>query len=347
MRSPCDPPKFDEKDWSQFDFSRWRAEGVAGDATGQAIADLATQFFQSEEWSTHFKATLPQVKDTVRKSYEAEAQALRQERQEAEQELKQRVAVADERAQALSRALQASASPPVLQARQDTFQLALRVVESSTNLGLPEITARITDPRDSNRVLQETATDRDGNAVIALPPEIAKEFDNTRLALQVVAPNGKVIDARAADISIRLNGAETQVVSLKRSADIDGALNVATAAQAANAAQLKHVLARSERLKVANADRLREIDCQLKEVETLIAQTQGTSGPTTPPTRPAEPRAPATPAPGPTRGTVTPAAPIRPFADAAPETPKPAKRAAQKKTAKKKTVTKKPKGKSK
>ena len=48
MRSPCDPPKFDEKDWSQFD-SGWHADGVSEEETDNAVADLAAKFFQSDE----------------------------------------------------------------------------------------------------------------------------------------------------------------------------------------------------------------------------------------------------------------------------------------------------------
>lgn len=274
MRSPCDPPVFDENDWSQFDFSRWHADGVPEDEAGQVIADLATQFFQSEEWSTHFKATLPEVKDTVRTAYQAEVQDLRQERQEAERDFKQRLSTAEERARAVMSAAQASASPPILQAREDSFQVAVRFVEGRTKLGLPEMTARLTDMRDPARVIQEASTDRDGNAVLVLSPETAKELNNIHVMLQVVAPNGNVLDPKAADICVRLNGTETHVVTVKRSQDIEGPVGVAAAVQAASGEQQKHVLARSERLKTGLTERLKDIDCRIREVETLIRQME-------------------------------------------------------------------------
>ena len=41
MRSPCGPPKFDQQDWSQFDFSRWHLDGVTLDAASAAFANLS------------------------------------------------------------------------------------------------------------------------------------------------------------------------------------------------------------------------------------------------------------------------------------------------------------------
>ena len=59
MQSRCDPPKFDQEDWSQFRFSRWHLNGVTLDAAAAAFAGLSERLFNSDAWRQHFQATLP------------------------------------------------------------------------------------------------------------------------------------------------------------------------------------------------------------------------------------------------------------------------------------------------
>ena len=59
MQSRCGPPKFDQQDWSRFDFSRWHLDGVTLDAAAAAFAGLSDRLFNSAEWRQHFQAALP------------------------------------------------------------------------------------------------------------------------------------------------------------------------------------------------------------------------------------------------------------------------------------------------
>jgi hypothetical protein len=63
--SPCDPPKFDEQDWSQFDFSRWHLDGLQLDSVAQAIADLTQRLTNSPEWQDNVKATVADLQDVM------------------------------------------------------------------------------------------------------------------------------------------------------------------------------------------------------------------------------------------------------------------------------------------
>jgi hypothetical protein len=296
MRSPCDPPKFDEKDWSQFDFSRWHAEGVSGEEMDKTLTDLATQFFQSPEWSEKFRAGLPELKTQVRGAYEAELRALGQERQSAEKEFDERIKAAEKRAESSRQSGESAAGPVILQSRPDTFQLAVRVIEEKSKFGLPGAVVRVMDPRNPDVVLHETITDREGNAVVGLTPEDAKELDKIHAGLQIVAPTGKTIENLPAAVCIRLNGAETKVIAVKDSPDIEESKKAAAAAQAARNDDQKHLLARVERLKAERTERLRDIDCRVKDVQTLIAQLrEGDDTPGGPPPTPREPERPPVP----------------------------------------------------
>jgi hypothetical protein len=272
MRSPCDPPKFDEKDWSQFDFGHWHMDGVSYEETEKAISELAAQFFQSEEWSSRFRYTLPGLKTAVGQTYEAEVRSLQEERETAAIEFKERIEAAQHRVQQVRQSNESAASPVILTPRPETFQLAVRVVESKTAVGLPAMNVRLLHPKEQAKVLQETTTDQDGNAVFALAPDTAKEYDNVNVGLQVLAPAGKPIETQKAAVCVRLNGAETKIVTVRDSPEIKEPKKAAIAAQAARTEGQKRLLARVDSLKSEQAERLRDINCRLNDLETLIGQ---------------------------------------------------------------------------
>jgi hypothetical protein len=288
MRSPCDPPKFDEKDWSQFDFSRWHADGVSEEETDNAVADLAAKFFQSDEWSENFKSKLPEVKTAVRATYEAEIRTLRQDGKTTEQEFDVRIQAAEKRAESARAVSEGANGPVILAAQPDTFQLGVRLIEEKSKLGLPGTTVRMMDPREPKEVLHETTTDSQGNAIFSLTPEEAKEFDTIHAGLQIAGVSGKPIENLPAAVCVRLNGTETKVVAIKDTLEIADSKRAAAAAQAQRTEEQKHLHARVERLKVERAERLRDIDCRVKDVEALVRELRedGNEPPDDPDTMP-------------------------------------------------------------
>ena len=80
MQSPCDPPKFDEQDWSQFDFSRWHLDGLQLDSISQATADLTQRLTNSPEWQDNAKATVADLQGLMLDSYQEDSKRLQEEK---------------------------------------------------------------------------------------------------------------------------------------------------------------------------------------------------------------------------------------------------------------------------
>ncbi|MGH2396560.1 MAG: hypothetical protein ACRDFW_06140, partial [bacterium] len=76
MHSRCDPPRFDQQDWSQFDFSRWHLDGVTLDAASAAFAGLSERLFNADEWRQHFQATLPALEREALSFFKGHSQHL-------------------------------------------------------------------------------------------------------------------------------------------------------------------------------------------------------------------------------------------------------------------------------
>src|SRR5437660_2999067 len=177
MHSRCGPPKFDQQDWSQFDFSRWHLDGVTLDAASAAFAGLSERLFNSEEWQQHFQATLPASEREALSFFQGHSQQLRDQKNAVAQDFDRRITTAQERSDNFRRTAEATAAPPVVHASPNTFHLAVKVTTEDVRLGLPGLAVQIIDPRNEDLALMQAITDRDGNAILTVPEEIAKEVD--------------------------------------------------------------------------------------------------------------------------------------------------------------------------
>src|SRR5438105_739664 len=127
MHSPCGPPKFDQQDWGQFDFSRWHLDGVALDAASAAFTNLSEQLFNSDEWRQHFQSTLPALEREAISFLKGHSQQLRDQRNAVAQDFDKRISAAQERSDGFRRSVEAASAPPVIEASPNKFHLAVKV----------------------------------------------------------------------------------------------------------------------------------------------------------------------------------------------------------------------------
>src|SRR5687767_10957428 len=111
MKQRCNPPRLDEYDWGQFDFTRWNLDGVAQNDVAKAIAGLAQQLLDSPEWQESVQASLPQLQQLALGVYKEHATGLRESREAAERDFEQQAVGAKARSAELRRAMAASAAP--------------------------------------------------------------------------------------------------------------------------------------------------------------------------------------------------------------------------------------------
>ncbi|HXB69526.1 MAG TPA: hypothetical protein VNY05_14845 [Candidatus Acidoferrales bacterium] len=280
MQSPCDPPKFDEQDWSQFDFSRWHLDGVQLDATAAAIADLTQQLFQSDEWTGNFRTTLPEFQKQALSYYQEGLKELQEEKTVTAREFDDRLAAARQQSASLLRVNEAAAAPLVFQAVPGAYHVVVKVTDAGGLLGLPGMTAQLMDPRTPEVPLVQAVTDAAGNAVLAVTAETAKEMNTLHAALRVVDLNGKVLQKIAGATCIRLNQTETKVVPLADAPEIASNKTAALAERSRREAYAQRVNAKVDLLQQERDDRLRELDCKLQQNQAIIDSIQSPTGTT-------------------------------------------------------------------
>jgi hypothetical protein len=280
MPAHCGPPQFHQQDWSEFDFSRWHLDGVTLEAGTAAFAGLADQLFNSEEWRSNFQATLPEIRKGALEFFKDSSQALRKEKDAVARDFDQRIGAARQRSANFQRAAERAAGPPVAEASPGSFQLLAKVTAAGGGIGLPGIVIRIMDPRNEEQVLVQALTDLVGNAVLTLPPEIARVLDKRDATLQLLGVKGNILLTSPAAVCMRLDQVETKVIALPDSAEIDVHKGTASRLQSERDARLSSLAARVDTLDRERAARLEELDCRLADNEAIVAELEaGGDGP--------------------------------------------------------------------
>jgi hypothetical protein len=278
MQSRCGPPQFDQQDWSQFDFSRWHLDDVTLDAASAAVAGLSEQLFNSDEWRQHFQAMLPGLEKEALGFFKDHSQGLRDQKDADAQDFDKRIAAARTRSDEFRKSIEAAAAPRVVEASPNTYHLVAKVTIKDASIALPGVGVQIMDPRNERTALAEAVTDLDGNAILTLPEEIAKEMDKRDTALEVLVPGGKTLLQMPGAVCMRLNQVETKMIALPDSPDIEAHKNAAAKIQSEREARVSILAARIDTLTRDREGRLHDLDCRLADNEAIIAELETTGG---------------------------------------------------------------------
>ena len=282
MKSRCGPPKFDQQDWSQFDFSRWHLDGVTLDAASAAFAGLSERLFNSEEWRQHFQTTLPELEREALSFFKRHSQQLRDQKDAVVQDYDKRIAAAQQRSDDFRKSVETAAGPPLVQASPSSYLLTVKI--TTEDIGLPGLVIQIMDPQSEKLALVSAVTDLDGNAILTIPEEVAKELgkrdvtlkpvNKCDMALEVLSPAGKILKTLPGAVCMRLNQVETKVVSLADSPEIEPHKNTALGIRSDRKVRVASLAARMETLKQEREARLHDLDCRLEDNEAIIAELE-------------------------------------------------------------------------
>lgn len=293
MRSQCGPPKFDEKDWSNFDFSRWHLDDVTKDSAATAFAQASEKLFNSAEWRQNFQTTLEEFQQRAIELFKNHSNNLREQQAAVTKDFENRVTATQQRSEALKNVAKAATSPPVVEPDPNTFHAAVRVVsEKDDGLGLPHLTVQLLHPQRERAILVESSTNHDGNTVLTLPPELAKELDKIDVPLQVLDPTGKPLATVENAFCIRVGQIETRVVKVAEVDTIAEHTKLALETRAEREAHATRVAGRSEVLRKELQNVIEVLNCRLEDNEAIVAELEK---PRTAATEPSEERP--TPAP--------------------------------------------------
>jgi len=310
MKPGCGPIKFDDQDWSRFDFSRWHLDSLRLDDPSAALANLAQQLFASPEWRQNFAATLPALKASVLQYFEQRTRELQAEAADLTRNLEERTASTRKQITAFQDRIRSAATPPVLTADPNTFQLGAKVLAEESRLGLPELQVRVTDPRQKDRPLAEGITDLDGNAVLYLTKEQAEELAHGKVevTVEVLSPTtGKPLHRTERAFCPRPNHTETRVAALPASPDLEPYTAVANQTKTERESRLASLNTKIDRLQADHDTMQHGIKCHLDEAKSILDAIkeelkpgpQEPPGEAPPPGRPTPPEPTTQPRPGP------------------------------------------------
>jgi hypothetical protein len=266
----CKTPKAEPGDWSRFEFRRWGLDGVPAGEAGEVLGALAEKLFASPEWQGQMAASLPDLRSRVAEYFDARGRDLEARKRDQEQEVETRVASIDRARSAMQDSINAAAAPPRLTPDPQSYQVAARVTDEASGLGLPGLNVLLLDPKGGAPVA-ESPTDLDGNAVIAIPRERAVELAGHDLTLQVATAQGKVVQKVDRAVCPRLGNVETWVGSIKAGRTLGPLVAAAEERRSGQAARLD---AMAERARLVRSDHERwrkEVDCDVDVVHAVIA----------------------------------------------------------------------------
>ncbi len=275
MHKPSEPPKFAQPDRSKFDFSRWNFDGLTLDAAAAALAGLSEQLFNSAEWRQHFKATLPELRQGALDVFKEHSRELREQKAAAAEDFDRRIASARQRSDAFRKAAESAAAPPVVQPTPEAFHLAVKVVDKDdTHLGLPGLLVQVLAPQNKKTPLVVSVTDRDGNAVLTVPPETAKPLDKRDTVLEVLDAAGKALVRLPDAVCVRLGQTEAKVVTIDKSPATKEHRSAALEFRAAREAQARNHAGRVEALARERQALLDGLDLRLRDNDEIIAELE-------------------------------------------------------------------------
>lgn len=261
-------PKFDERDWSQFDFTRWHLDGIKVDHAPAVIADLAQRLLVSEEWQHQFQAILPDVKEQVRAGLERELHDLIAERETAVKEFEARTRQIDQQQVAIREAIRRASAPPPVAADPNSFQLGVKV--AAQDIGLAGLNVRLLAPSDPNTTAAQGATDADGNVVLSLDSAVIGQIGRAEAPLQVLSPSGKPLAMAPGVKAPRPGKTDTRVIALEDSPDIQMQKEIAIAARQERERRATSLNAKTGRLKEEHDLVVKDLEARMKEQQDLI-----------------------------------------------------------------------------
>ncbi len=275
MKQRCNPPRLDETDWGQFDFTRWNLDGVAQDSVAKAIAGLTQQFFESPEWQEKVQLSMPQLQQLALGVFKGNAQELRETRAAAEREFEQRAVNVKTRSEEVRRAMAASAAPQTPEAAPDVYHLAVRVTGADPLLGFPGLVVLVADPRaEQAQPIATGTTDVDGNVTLTAEAELARELDKRDTTVSVLSPDGKILARLPNGVCIRLGQVETKVITLKESAETAPLKQAALEMRQGRESLLASAESRVQSLEKDREERLANLDCAVREADSIVADLE-------------------------------------------------------------------------
>jgi hypothetical protein len=267
------------QDWSKFDFTRWNLEGLNLDTQPATVAAWVRDARLSSQPAQAFARGMTAIKATVLKDLQSQVKQLKQGISAADAELSARTTATQNQIDALKEGMRAAALPPSACPEAESFQIAIKVVEQSSRMGLSGLEVRVFDAMNPKVTLACGTTDHAGNVVLTLSKDQAESLNknNAEIDMEVLTRGHKSVLSGGHCLIPKLNHASTLVASIQNSADLSPHLDAANAVVAQQEALLNALDVKLDALKVHYKEAKDEAQQQLELVQAIIADLETTA----------------------------------------------------------------------
>jgi hypothetical protein len=276
MTSKPDLTNIANQDWSNFDFTRWNLEGLKLDTQPATLAGWVRDVTLSPQGPQKFAAGLTAVKSAVMQSLQEQTKAIQGRLSAIDGELTKRVTATRSQISSIEENIRIAAVPSVATPDPESFQVAAKVLDQTSRLGLPGLQVRLYDTQSPKVTLASATTDQNGNALLKLNRQqidtLAKS--GAVLTTEVLTPANKSVFTGGAVPPPKLNETGTIMAPLAASADLAPHLNTAAATIAQQQALLSAVTKKANDLQSHYQQIKSDLQQQLQNVQAIIADLQ-------------------------------------------------------------------------
>jgi hypothetical protein len=265
-----------DQDWSKFDFTRWNFEGLPLDAQSATLANWVRDVTTSPQWEQKSAASLTAIKFTLVQEFKGQVKVMQERVSALDAEKKARVDAARNRIAALEESIRIAAAPPAATHDPASYQIATKVLDQETRLGLPGLHVRIFEKQSPETTLTSGTTDLNGNAVFNLTREQATSLhkNSAEVAIEVLTPANKSVFTGGQSFAPKLNHVDTMVATLAASKDLAPHVSLANSVISQQRSLLAIMATKIEAINADSEQARTELDARLKQLQETIADLE-------------------------------------------------------------------------
>jgi prefoldin subunit 5 len=281
MSSRFDSGNTANQDWSNFDFTRWNLDTLNLDP--KAATTLATWLRDvtlTPQGSQKFADGLTVVKAGALQSLQEQVNVLQQRASAIDGELESRLSYTRKQIFAIEESIRSGAVPVVATPDPESFQVAAKVLDQESSLGLPGLYVRLYDTTSPQVTLATATTDQSGNAVLKLNRDQVDRLAKSGavLATEVLTPNNEPVFNGGAVPPPQLSDTGTVIAPIGASAAVAPHLNAASALMARQQDLLSKTTQKLDDLQTHYSQMKIDLQQQLQETQAIVADLQSSSG---------------------------------------------------------------------
>jgi hypothetical protein len=257
-----------QSDWSNYDFRTWDPGKVPGEPATTFTGTALRSLIASPDWPANLASGVSSLKKTLLfPALNAYSETLGQRVSSLDSDLADATSGAQHQMSALQESLRSAATPPQPMADPSSYQVAAKVVDQESKVGLPGVPVAVVNGRNRSISLASATTDLAGNAILKLTERQIAEADSA-LIMQVAQPEGK--EFFSAQLCPKINHSETVVAPIAARSELNQQLDLANLVLGQQQDLITTIPTHVDAMKMATAQAKSDLQQELDQVRGMI-----------------------------------------------------------------------------